>query len=105
MKKAVIVLLTMLLFIFSTGCTTQSNKPYPYLSECIESQMYIHPITGVDAAGRAPDDPYYGGLSDWGTSGGNFGYSGINSYLRDNSDYDSKNAWKKCIEGANNSYR
>jgi len=36
---------------------------------------------------------------------GLFGYSNLNSYLRDNSDYDSKNAWNKCIEGANNSYK
>ena len=42
---------------------------------------YNNPFTGTDSAGRTPDDPYYGGDSDFGTYGGEgFGYGTSNAW-------------------------
>ena len=42
---------------------------------------YTNPFTGTDSAGRTPDDPYYGGLSDVGTADpNNWTYGNVNDY-------------------------
>jgi len=42
---------------------------------------YTNPFTGTDSAGRTPDDPYYGGLSDVGTADpNNWSYGNVNDY-------------------------
>ena len=41
---------------------------------------YTNPFTGTDAAGRTPDDAYYGGLSDYGTAGNDLSYSASNAW-------------------------
>jgi len=42
---------------------------------------YNNPFTGTDSAGRTPDDPYYGGLSDTGTTDPNqWSYGNVADY-------------------------
>ncbi len=74
-----------LLALFLSGCATQADKSYPYLTEhteALKDGRYVDPRTGVDSAGRLPNDPYYGGDSDYGTAGGSGpSYATYNSYF------------------------
>jgi|SaaInlStandDraft_6_1057023.scaffolds.fasta_scaffold43121_2 hypothetical protein len=78
------------LALFLSSCVAQPSKTYPYLSEhtaALKDGKYINPITGTDSAGRAPDDPYYGGDSDYGTAGGSGpSYAVYNNYFNKNRD-------------------
>jgi hypothetical protein len=83
--KALVSITGLALIAVLTSCTTQPNKPYPYLiehTEALKDGRYINPVTGVDSSGRMPDDPYYGGDSDFGTAGGSGpSYADYNHYF------------------------
>ena len=89
-RRAIINTFVALSVISLAGCATQVGKPDSCLSEHkegLKEGKYINPKTCTDSAGRTPDDPYYGGDSDFGTAGG----KGVS--------YAVSNAWSNSSRG------